>query len=90
MSRKAARLFERMKEKQAGWHPHHFHTLYLGYGFTMTEGKSHTVFIHPEFTQLRDVIPRHPGELGKGYAREAVKNIESLLRLKKERRESDE
>ena len=72
-----------MKQSQSGWHPHDFHTLYLGFGFKMNHGRNHDIFIHPEFPQLRDTIPRH-GELSKAYARDAVKNIETLLRLKPE------
>jgi hypothetical protein len=79
-SRKAEQIYERMKQTKSGWNPHDFHTLYLGYGFKMKAGKKHDVFIHPDFPQLRDTIPRH-GELGKGYAKDAVANIETLIRL---------
>jgi len=80
MGRKAIRLYERMKQTQAGWHSHDFHTLYLGFGFKMTHGRNHDVFVHPKYPQLRDTIPRH-GELARAYAKDAVKNIETLLKL---------
>jgi hypothetical protein len=90
MSRKAEKIFEGMQRTQAGWHPHDFHTLYLGFGFRMIEGRKHTIFVHPKFPELRDVIPRHDRELSKGYARDAVENIEILLRLQSKEDEPDE
>jgi hypothetical protein len=90
MSRKADKIYQAMQRTQAGWHPHDFHTLYLGFGFRMIEGRSHTVFTHPDFPQLKDVIPRHDRELSKGYARDAVRNIETLLKLQAKEEDSDE
>lgn len=91
MSRKAIQILEKMKRTQANWRPHHFHTLYLGFGFKLIEGKKHDIFIHPDFPQLeKATIPRHAEELSKGYARDAMKNIEILLKLKKEKDETDE
>ena len=85
MSDKAARrLLERMKDNSAGWHPQDFHTLYLGFGFTIRNGAKHDIFIHPDFPQIRDSIPRHAKELSNGYAKDAVKNIEALIELQKE------
>ncbi len=86
MSRKATKILERMRQRKSGWHPHHFHTLYLGFGFIMSEGRKHTRFHHPDFPRIRDTIPRHDRELrSKGYAKDAVANIDLLLKLKKER-----
>jgi hypothetical protein len=90
MSRKATKLFEKMKRNPKGYRRHHFHTLYLGYGFTMTEGKNHSTFIHPDFPQLIDQIPRHNEELSPAYAKDGVKLIETLLMLEAERGEADE
>ena len=91
MSRKATKIFEKMKQTQANWHPHDFQTLYLGYGYKMIEGKKHHIFIHPDFPQLeKATIPRHNEELSKAYARDAVENIETLLRLKAEKEQGDE
>jgi hypothetical protein len=87
MSQKAERLLERMKQTQAGWHPHDFHTLYLGFGFIMVRKSKHDIFFHPDFPQLRDTIPRH-GELAKPYTKAAVENIEKLKALQKERDKS--
>ena len=89
MSRKAARILERMRRTKSGWHPHHFHTLYMGFGFIMKAGRNHDIFIHPEFPEIRDTIPRH-GELGRAYAKSAVENIDSLLRLREEREGRDQ
>ncbi len=89
MSRKATKLFEKMKRNPKGYHPHDFHTLYLGYGFIMKNGKNHDTFIHSEFPQLIDQIPRHNEELSPAYARDAVKLIEQLLKLKSEKDEEN-
>ena len=86
MSRKAIKILERMRRTKTGWRPHHFHTLYLGFGFNMIKKRKHDVFFHPDFPEIRDTIPRHDREFrSKGYAKDAVANIDLLLRLKKER-----
>jgi len=91
MSRKAAKILEQMRQNKSGWRPHHFRTLYLGFGFIMKAGRRHDVFIHPDFPQISDTIPRHDRELqSKGYAKDAVENIDLLLRLEKEREDQDE
>ena len=87
MSRKANKILEKMRRNKSGWHPHHFQTLYLGFGFTMKAGRRHNIFIHTEFPQIRDTIPRHDRELGKAYARNAVDNIDLLLSLRGESEE---
>lgn len=86
MSRKAEKIWEELKEgKRTGYHPHHFQTLYLGFGFKMRHGRSHDVFKHPDYAFLMQTIPRHQDkELGSGYANQAFENIETLLRLKGE------
>lgn len=89
MSRKAVQIFEKMKRTKTGWRPHHFHTLYSGFGFKMIEGKKHTTYIHPKYTHLRDEVSRHDAEMSKAYARDAVKNIEALLKLQAEEEEED-
>lgn len=80
MSKQAWKVFRRMKQTRAGWRAHDFHTLYLGFGFRIIPGKKHDVFRHPDYPDLDDVIPRHPEELPKAYANNAVKNTELLLR----------
>jgi predicted RNA binding protein YcfA (HicA-like mRNA interferase family) len=90
MSRKAERILERMRNNKKGWYPKDFHTLYLGFGFIMKNGRNHDIFIHPDFNHIRDTIPRHPTELGPGYAKDAVKNIDLLIKLQNEGREDAE
>ena len=91
MSRKALNILERMKQTQSGWRPHHFHTLYLGFGYIKVEAKKHDILVHPDYPQLEKVtIPRHHEELSKAYARDAIKDIELLLKLEIERDESNE
>lgn len=87
MSKKAKKLLNKMKQSPSGWHSHDFHTLYLGYGFTMIEGKNHTTFIHPDFPSLIEQIPRHPGELSKAYAKDAIENIDMLEKLREEKKD---
>lgn len=87
MSRKAIKILEKMRRNKSGWHPHHFQTLYEGFGFIMKAGRKHNTFIHPEYPQIRDTIPRHDRELGRGYAKDAVKNIDLLLSFRGESEE---
>lgn len=73
-----------MRRTKTGWHSADFHTLYLGFGFIKKSGKgSHDVFIHPVFPHIRDTIPNHSQELSPAYARDAVKNVDELLKLEK-------
>ena len=72
MSRKANDIFDELKAgKRAGYHPHLFQTLYLGFGFNMRHGDSHDVYKHPDYPFLRELVPRHAKELGSGYADDA-------------------
>jgi hypothetical protein len=79
-----------MRRSKAGWKREDIDTLYLGFGFIITPGKSHDIVKHPDFPQLRDVLPRHKF-IAKGYVNDAIKLIEELERLKKdqERQQSE-
>lgn len=48
----------------------------------MKEGKNHTTYLHSDFPQLIDQIPRHDEELSKAYADDAIKLIEKLEKLR--------
>ena len=85
MSRRAEKILERMRQTKTGWRSKDFHTLYLGFGFIKKSGKGgHDVFIHPAYRYIRDTIPNHSRELSPAYARDAVRNIDHLLRLEEE------
>lgn len=82
MSKKARKIFEKMKQSPSGWHSHDFHTLYSGFGFRIINAKNHTVFRHPDFPRIEAMIPRHPTKVLKNvYATKAIEVIESLLEL---------
>jgi predicted RNA binding protein YcfA (HicA-like mRNA interferase family) len=91
MSRKARKILEKMRRTKTGWRPRDFHTLYSGFGFIIKSGGrgGHTIYIHSKYRHIRDTIPQHSKELAPGYAKDAVKNIDLLLKLGKEEQEND-
>lgn len=88
MSRAAKKILEKMRRTKTGWNSNDMHTLYSGFGF-IKKGKNHVIYIHPDFPFIRDTIPQHPKELSPGYAKDAVKNIDLLLKLRREQGSND-
>jgi hypothetical protein len=88
MSRAAEQILEDMRRRKTGWRSIDFETLYLGYGF-IKKGKKHDVYIHSKYHHIRDTIPRNQRDLSPGYAKDAVKNIDLLLRLEEEQGHND-
>jgi hypothetical protein len=84
MSSKAEKILEKMRCSKAGWKAHDFRTLYEGFGFNK-RGTRHDIYIHPDYPDIRDSIPRGSDELASGYAKDAVKNIDLLLAREKEK-----
>lgn len=83
MSRAANKILEGMRRKKTGWGSSDFEALYLGFGF-IKKGTKHDVYLHPVYRDIRDTIPRNKAELSPGYAKDAVKNIDLLLKLEGE------
>lgn len=84
MPTKAEKLLKRMRVSKAGWKSKDLITLYLGFGFIISHGSNHDTVKHPDFLDiaaLRDTLPRHVEELGKGYINDAIKRIELLQEL---------
>ena len=77
----ADKILAKMRRTSAGWGQADFEKLYEGFGFNKREGKKHTIYIHPDFPQLRDTVARH-GSLANGYAASAVATIGELQRLR--------
>ena len=82
MTSTAQKLLERMRNTKSGWKRSDLATLYRGFGFVITHGKSHDIVRHPEFPQLRASLPRHTA-LAKGYVEYAVKLVDRLQQLRK-------
>jgi hypothetical protein len=74
------KLFERMRRSKAGWRFADLERLYLGFGFEKYEGSKHTMYIHPDFPELRATVTRHRF-LPKGYIQFAIKLIDRLNKL---------
>jgi predicted RNA binding protein YcfA (HicA-like mRNA interferase family) len=79
---KADDLLDRMRRTEAGWGPEDIGRLYEGFGFDRKEGSNHTIYRHPDETDLRATVPRHH-RLATVYARDAVANVEQLLQRKR-------
>jgi hypothetical protein len=79
----AEKLYQRMRRTKAGWRPSDLDKLYRGFGFEVVEGAKHTLYIHPEFPNLRATVTRGRS-LAVGYIEHALELIKAL----KERRGS--
>lgn len=84
MPSKAEKTLEQMRNSKSNWKRADLDKLYEGFGFVISHGGSHDIVKHPNFPQLRATLPRHR-ELAKGYVEFAVKLIDRLLELQKER-----
>lgn len=85
MVRKAEKLLERMRKSKSGWRRQDLDRLYKGFGFTITPGGSHDRVSHPDFPHLIN-LPRH-NKLLVAYVAEAVKNIDRLKEIQKQKEE---
>jgi hypothetical protein len=73
----AEKLYQRMRRTKAGWKPSDLDRLYRGFGFEVREGAKHTLYIHPEFPNLRATVTRSRS-LAVGYIEHALELIEAL------------
>jgi len=79
----AEKLYQRMRRTKAGWKPSDLDRLYRGFGFEVVQGAKHTLYIHPEFPNLRATVTRSRS-LPVGYVEHALRLIAEL----KEKRRS--
>lgn len=54
-----AKLLAKARTSPHGWRRPALDRLLVSYGFRFREGGSHTVFSHPEYTDLVVTVPRH-------------------------------
>jgi hypothetical protein len=73
----AEKLYQRMRRTKAGWKPSDLDRLYRGFGFEVREGAKHTLYIHPEFPNLRATVTRSRS-LAVGYIEHALQLIATL------------
>ena len=76
----AEKLLARMRASQADWGRDDLKRLYLGFGFVLREGGNHMYFKHPKYPWILATVARHD-PLGKGYVRDALKNIDKLKQM---------
>lgn len=74
-------LLEKMRKNKAGWKFNNLDNLYIKFGFEKHEGSKHTMYIHPDFPELRATVTRHRS-LAVGYIQFAIKLIDRLKELK--------
>jgi len=75
------KLFVKMQRSKYGWEYRDFDLLYTHFGFEKTEGSEHSLYIHPQFSELRGSVSRHKGDLAIGYVQHAIKMIKKLKEL---------
>ena len=73
----AEKLYQRMRRTKAGWRPSDLDRLYRGFGFEVVQGAKHTLYIHPEFPNLRATVTRSRS-LAVGYIEHALQLIATL------------
>ena len=78
---KAEKLLNKMRTSKAGWSFEDLEVLYTGFGFEKREGGKHTVYIHPDFPELRATVARHR-TLAAGYIQHAISLIDQLNQQK--------
>ncbi len=78
------KLLERMRRRKAGWRFSDLENLYGKFGFKKYEGSKHTMYIHPEFPELRATVTRHRS-LPIGYIQFAIKLIDRIEELREEK-----
>lgn len=75
------KLLEKMRKSKTGWKFNELESLYVKFGFEKYEGSRHTMYIHPDFPELRATVTRHKS-LAIGYVHHAIKLIDRLKELK--------
>jgi len=89
MPSKASKLLERMRQKKTGWKRHDLERLYKRFGFVITDGGSHDKVTHPEFPELITSLPRHD-RIHEYMVIQAIRLVDRLEKLRREREQSDE
>lgn len=83
MSARAEKLLESMKASPNNWKRRDLDTLYEGFGFIITHGKSHDIVKHPQFLELRTTLPRH-NKIAKIYVKIAIELVERVKSMERE------
>jgi len=78
-----------MRQSKANWKRRDLDSLYEGFDFVITHGKSHDIVKHPEFPELRTTLPRH-NYLARGYVEYAIKLVDKLQELRKQKEAENE
>jgi hypothetical protein len=89
MPSRTDKLLEQMKNSKSNWKRNDLDRLYEGFGFIIKHGGNHDIVKHPKYPQLRATLPRHR-EIAKVYVECAVKLIDTLLELEKEKEGQNE
>lgn len=84
---KKDKLLEKMRRNKIGWKFNDLNNLYIKYGFEKYEGSNHTMYIHPDFPELKGTVTRHRS-LAIGYIQYAIKLIDKLKKLKEAKNEN--
>jgi hypothetical protein len=85
----AEQLLERMRKNRFGWGADDLRTVYLGFGFEEEQGSKHTLYIHPDFPELRATVGRHR-QLAPGYPTTALRLVSKLRELQGEESTEDD
>ena len=84
---KKEKLLGKMRRNKVGWKFNDLNNLYIKYGFEKCEGSNHTMYIHPDFPELKGTVTRHRS-LAIGYIQYAIKLIDKLKKLREAKNEN--
>lgn len=84
MPTKREKLLEQARRQKWGWKSSEIRKLYLAFGFVQIDTGGDTKFKHPDHPELCAYVTRSSGNIAPGYAHEAVKKIDELLKLEQE------
>ena len=90
MPSKGDKLLKKLRQTKSGWTARELAKLYEYFGFKIRKATKHDVITHPDFPDIRDMLPHETGELQPDYARDALKSIEKILPKEEQKVEENE
>lgn len=90
MPSKVDKQLKKLRQTKTGWRTNDLKPLYEYYGFNVRSGTKHYIITHPDFPEIRDMLPHSTSELSPDYARDALKSIEKVISYSEEKVEKDQ
>jgi hypothetical protein len=79
MPSRADKRLRKLRDTKAGWTTKELSKVYEDFGFHIRKGTKHYIITHPDFSEIRDMLPYETGEISPDYPRDALKSINLVL-----------